>query len=332
VADEFENALGELKRERLAALGEAAGVRAAMQSLLQHEARRIESKLGPEHPRTQQLKARLQSNLQLVLTLEVERQLMRVDVPEVAGEGALVHGRVADEDGLGIEGLMVRLVDRSGEAAREAIEPATDASGYFAFVLDPETVDGLIKQHPDSIFLAVLTRRQRLVYRQPRPLALARGARLFVEVRVNRNDLSEAPSRPPVVVVVPDLVGMTEGEAVTALRGAELRLGERKTKEAPDRVGRVLHQSPAAGAKAASGSAVALVIGIGETRMVEVPDLINVTLRTAKRKIKAAGLELGTVSGPSPKGQSIVEEQEPLAGAEVPPGATVNLTIRSAKK
>jgi beta-lactam-binding protein with PASTA domain len=125
---------------------------------------------------------------------------------------------------------------------------------------------------------------------------------------------------------------MTEGEAVTALRGAELRLGERKTKEAPDRVGRVLHQSPAAGAKAASGSAVALVIGIGETRMVEVPDLVNVTLRTAKRKIKAAGLELGTVSGPSPKGQSIVEEQEPLAGAEVPPGATVNLTIRSAKK
>ena len=53
VTNEFQNNLGRLRSERLAALGEAAGVHAAMQALLQHEARRIESKLGPQHPRTE---------------------------------------------------------------------------------------------------------------------------------------------------------------------------------------------------------------------------------------------------------------------------------------
>jgi hypothetical protein len=332
VADEFENALGELKLERVAALGEAAKVQVAMQSLLQHEAQRIENKLGPQHPRLLQLRARLQSNLKLVFRLEVESQLMQIDFPEVADEGAIVHGRIVDEDDLGIERLTVCLVDRSGAPVRETSEPKTDGSGYFAIVLDPEMVDRLIKQYSDGIFLAVLTARQRIVHKQPKPLALARGARLLIEVRLSRNDSTELPSQPPTTVVVPRLVGLTEREAMAALERAKLKLGERKTETAPDQNGRVLYQSPDAGAKLAPGSSVSLVIGSAETETVQVPSLVNVTLKTAKKKIKAAGLKLGEVSGPSPTGQSIVEKQEPLAEAEVPLDTAVNLVIQSAKK
>jgi hypothetical protein len=299
-----------------------------MQTLLQHEARRSEGKLGAQHPRTQQLYARLESNLQLVRTFEVEGQLMRIEVPEVGEDGALVHGRIADEHELGIERLTVCLVDRSGAPVPETREPMTDASGYFAIVMASEIVDRLTKQYPDGIFLAVFTLRRRLVHRQPKPLALERGALLIVNVRLNRKDFGALPSERPDPVVTPDLLGLTESEAMAVLDGAGLRLGDRNTKAAPDQIGCVLDQSPAAGIKMARGSFVSLVIGIGETETVQMPNLINVTLKTAKRKIKAARLKLGTVSGPSPTDNSVVDKQEPLAEADVPINTPVNLVVR----
>jgi hypothetical protein len=184
VTNEIQNNLGRLRAERLAALGEAAGVHVAMQSLLQHEARRIEGKLGPQHPRTQQLKVGLQSNGQRIGTLELERQLTGIDVSELPDQTALVHGRVVDEGDLGIDRLTVCLVDKSGAPAPDARESTSDAAGYFDIALEPESVDRLTKQHPEGIFLAVLTPRRRTVHQEPKPLALARGARLLLTIRL----------------------------------------------------------------------------------------------------------------------------------------------------
>ena len=141
VSSRFESDLGDLKLERITAPGEAAATQVSVLSLLQHEVLRIETKLGSRHPRTVELKARLQANLQVVHALEVERQLARIEVPEIVQDGALIHGRIADEDGLGIDRLSVALVVRSDAPTRETYEQATDASGYFAITLDPEAVD-----------------------------------------------------------------------------------------------------------------------------------------------------------------------------------------------
>src|SRR5262245_56578288 len=111
--------LDRLEQERLAATGEAAGLQVFLQPLLQKEAGRIAKKLGPQHPRTQQLKAREQSNVQLIFALEIEAQQLRIKVPEVADDGALVNGRIVEEDGRGIASLKVRLVDRSGTPTRD---------------------------------------------------------------------------------------------------------------------------------------------------------------------------------------------------------------------
>jgi hypothetical protein len=184
VTNEFQNDLSGLRLQRLAALGEAARVQVSMHSLLQYEAQRIERKLGPQHTRTRQLQARRQSSVQLACALELKRQLTQIDMPEVADDGALVHGRIVDEDGLGIARLTVCLVDRSGTPTRDTGEPTSDASGYFAIPLGPEAVDRLNKQHPEGISLAVLTPRRRPVHQEPRPLALARGTRLLLTIRL----------------------------------------------------------------------------------------------------------------------------------------------------
>jgi len=266
VRDGFINSLRQLKSERLAALSGAVNTQVAMQAFFHHEARRLEKKLGAQHPRVRQMKSRLKSNLQIINSLEVERQLARIEAPQIEGEAALIHGRIADEDGRGIEGLTVCLMDQSAIPIRGASEAVTDASGYFAFALEPETVDGLIAASRAGVFLGVFTNRRRLVYQQPDPLTLARSARLLVKISLKRLDLISEPSLTPTAVIAPNLVGMAEEEALATLQEVGMQLGKRETKVAPEQAGRVLDQKPAAGSKASPGSSVSLVIAIQRDR------------------------------------------------------------------
>ncbi|HEX5732127.1 MAG TPA: PASTA domain-containing protein [Blastocatellia bacterium] len=325
VSSKFESELGDLKLERITATGEAAAAQVSIHSLLQHEALRIETKLGSKHPRTVQLKARLQANLQVIHTLEVERQLARIEAPEIVQNGALIHGRIVDEDGLGIDRLSVAFVDRHGAPTRDAHEQATDASGYFAISIDPEAVDRLLKQSQDGIFLAVFTPRRRLVHQEAKPLALVRGVSLFVEVRLSRGDLTATPSQPRDLVAVPGLIGLVEADALAALQRVGLKLGERETLPALDQVGRVLAQAPTPGTKVDVGSSVSLVIGV-QSKTVRVPSVVALTLKDAGEAIKKSGLILGKVSGTS-SAESIVRDQDPKPDTEVPAGTQVNVTV-----
>ncbi len=249
VRDGLINNLRQLKSERLAALSNRVDTQVAMQAFFQHEARRLEKKLGAQHPRVRQMKSRLKSNLQIIR------------------EAALVHGRIADDDGRGIEGLTVCLMDQSGNPIRGASEAVTDASGYFALALEPETVDGLNAAAPRAgIFLGVFTKGRRLVYQQPDPLTLARSARLLVKISLKRLELISEPPPTPTAVIVPNLVGMIEKEALAILQEVGMQLGKRKTKVTPEQDGRVLDQSPAAGSKALPGSSVSLVIAVPRDR------------------------------------------------------------------
>ncbi|HEV8486163.1 MAG TPA: PASTA domain-containing protein [Blastocatellia bacterium] len=326
VSSKFESDLGDLKLERITATGEAAATQVSMLSLLQHEAARIETKLGSQHPRTLQLKARLQGNLQAIHALEVERQLARIEVPEIVQDGALIHGRIVDEDGLGIDRLLVALVDRSGSPIRDTSEPATNASGYFAIPLDPQMVDPLTKEYQDGVFLAVLTPRRRLVHQEAKPLAVSRGVSLFVEIQLSRGDLTATPSSPCANVAVPSLIGLVEDEALSALQKVGLKSGERKTLPAPDQVGRVLAQDPAPGSQVEVGSSVSVVIGV-QSNTIKVPSVIGRTLKDAKEEITKLGLIVGKISGKSQSDESIVRDQDPKPETEVPAGTPVNLVV-----
>ena len=327
VAAEIQKDLNQLKLERLAALEEAAGVYVAMQSLLLNEAQRIESKLGPEHARSKQLKNRLQFDAQLASTLELERQLTAIEVPEIAADGALVFGRIMDEDDLGIDRVIVRLLDPAG-APLDINDATSDASGYFAIPLDSQTVERLGRSN--SVFLTLFTPRGRVVYKHPKPLTLSQGARLLLEIRLNRADLTAAPAT-DTRIAVPDVVGKPEREALATLKNAGLSPTQSETKVS-DQVGIVLDQKPAAGSNVVTGTSITLTVGIAETNTVAAPNLVGANLRTGKAKLRAAELNLGTVSGPSPTDLSIIEKQEPEAEAQVPKGTPVNLIVRTAER
>ncbi|HLA16856.1 MAG TPA: SulP family inorganic anion transporter [Candidatus Limnocylindrales bacterium] len=67
------------------------------------------------------------------------------------------------------------------------------------------------------------------------------------------------------LVAIPDVVGLTEAEAVVTLADAELRIGETVPETSTDvPAGSVIGTVPAAGREVAAGSAVALVVSTGE--------------------------------------------------------------------
>ncbi len=137
---------------------------------------------------------------------------------------------------------------------------------------------------------------------------------------------------PPGTVTVPSVVGLTQAAATTALTGAGLAVGTVALSSSTTvPVGSVISQDPLAGASAASGSAVALVVSTGNPPpgTVTVPSVVGLTQAAATTALTGAGLAVGTVALSSsttvPVGNVI--SQDPLAGASVAPGSAVALVV-----
>jgi len=140
-------------------------------------------------------------------------------------------------------------------------------------------------------------------------------------------------SKGPEPVSVPNVVGMNETEARAALNAVGLILtvsGETvDVSLASGLVDKVAEQAPGAGATAEVGSEVTVRLGV--LRTVIVPTLIGMTESEAQAAANAAGLTFVVIGtggpAPTPEDQGKVETQAPPAGAEVPEGTVVEVTL-----
>jgi len=129
-------------------------------------------------------------------------------------------------------------------------------------------------------------------------------------------------------IVVPEVIGMTENEAVDALTAVELAVGpiERVFSEEPS--GTVLSQSPEPGVELEVAGEVSLTVSKGK-ELFAMPDLVGMTEDEALQALRDAGFELDTIkrefNKDVPDGQ--VFKQEPVAGANVPGGSLVTLYV-----
>lgn len=126
---------------------------------------------------------------------------------------------------------------------------------------------------------------------------------------------------PPVEVTVPALEGSL-GDAVAALRGAGLTLGEVTRADSPEPTDRVLGQSPAAGQGLPEGEPVDVVVASGRNA---VPEFDGLTLPAAIAALEAAGFVVAT-DRPE-EGIAEVTGSLPAAGVATPVGSTVTLLL-----
>lgn len=135
-------------------------------------------------------------------------------------------------------------------------------------------------------------------------------------------------SRGVETVTVPPLAGRSEDDARRAVELAGLALAEvvyKETGSVPNGV--VESQQPAPGASLARGSDVELtVVRVGE---IEVPELRGLSVAAAERELLDRGLFIGALTRLPTAGvtDEQVMEQEPGAGARVPRGFSVRLTV-----
>jgi 6-phosphogluconolactonase len=130
-------------------------------------------------------------------------------------------------------------------------------------------------------------------------------------------------------VTVPNVVGMTQAAASSAITGAGLTVGAVSTASSSTVAsGNVISESPAAGASVAKGSAVGLSVSSGPAT-VAVPNVVGTTQAVASTAITGAGLVVGTVtmaSSSSVVSGSVISES-PTSGTTVAVGSAVNLTV-----
>jgi beta-lactam-binding protein with PASTA domain len=128
----------------------------------------------------------------------------------------------------------------------------------------------------------------------------------------------------PQIVTVPNVEGLTQDAATTAITGAKLKVG---TVTAP---GKVISQDPASGSSVAEGSRVNLIISSGP-QMVTVPNVERLTLDGATTAITGAKLKVGTVAQQASNtvATGIVISQDPANGSSVAEGSPVTLVISS---
>jgi serine/threonine-protein kinase len=131
------------------------------------------------------------------------------------------------------------------------------------------------------------------------------------------------------LVVVPELVGLPEAEALDLLTAEGLELGERKirrTDEVPP--GEVVEQNPLPDRQVQEGSDVDIWVS-APPRLFAVPSVVGGTLEDAEAELLAANLVLGEQTPQNdqdiPEGEII--SQDPPAGEEVPRDTPVNVVV-----
>ncbi len=127
---------------------------------------------------------------------------------------------------------------------------------------------------------------------------------------------------------VPDVVGMQEADAITAIREAGLTYDHTEDEfntEVPE--GQVIRSDPEPGAQVAIDSPVVLYVSKG-TEKVQVPDVTGKTQADATADLEAEGFKVKTVekfSETVPKGQVISQSPDP--NVFVPAGSQVTITV-----
>jgi serine/threonine-protein kinase len=128
---------------------------------------------------------------------------------------------------------------------------------------------------------------------------------------------------------VPNLVGLsTEDDARQALLAAGLTLGTVKQVDSGQPLGFVVAQNPAAGATVDAGTAVAISVSNGKSK---VPDVVGESEAQAKSDLINAGFDVNvTTQVTDSKPEGTVLAQSPKAGASAVKGTLVTITVAKA--
>jgi beta-lactam-binding protein with PASTA domain len=129
------------------------------------------------------------------------------------------------------------------------------------------------------------------------------------------------------LIAVPNVVGMTQAAAETALTQAGLTAAAQSGNSATVAKGEVISQSPPAAQRVPAGTSIGITVSQGPANAA-VPNVVGQTQSDATASLKSAGLGTKVVTNynvDTPKGE--VYSQSPVEGTLVAPGTTVQIVV-----
>ncbi|MFW5995781.1 MAG: Stk1 family PASTA domain-containing Ser/Thr kinase [Halanaerobiaceae bacterium] len=151
-------------------------------------------------------------------------------------------------------------------------------------------------------------------------------------IRQTRN-ITVTVSRGPQEITMPDLTGMTLREAEVTLDNEELEIAEREHEYNSEyEEDHVFDQEPSPDEELGSDDEIVLYISRGDQpRMVEMPNVIGLSLEEAEKNLEDADLSPGEIEREETKRflEDQVFEQEHSQGEEIPEGEEVDLNVSS---
>jgi len=136
----------------------------------------------------------------------------------------------------------------------------------------------------------------------------------------------------PEQVPVPNLAGLTETAALTALTNAQL-VARVENKPSPTVLkGQVMAQNPAQGTKVTTGSTVTIDVSTGPDAAA-IPNVVGFTQEAATTALKSAGFTVGTIQQVDDNAQQKgnVLGTDPAVGAVTPFATPVTLKVATGK-
>jgi hypothetical protein len=191
VSDGLTNLLSRLIEGRRSSVEETRNFQTIALSLREREAARLRAKGVPNDPRLKKLDLQLQRAPQVLDALEAERErLLRKPAAPLEPDSAVLEGRIADTRFKAIAGLKVRLVARDGVAIEGVKDADPDDSGAYSFRLGPDQLKAIQEQHRGAVFVAVISRSEKVVHRETSGLKVAPGTRVAKDITLDRLNLA----------------------------------------------------------------------------------------------------------------------------------------------
>ena len=154
----------------------------------------------------------------------------------------------------------------------------------------------------------------------PRPERMVkRGRRVYLTISVGERDIE-----------VPELLGLSETNAIERLKSSGLRPGDIDYQYSNELRDVVIGQSHPAKALIKANSAIDLIVSNGKpVGNARVPELLGKSLKSSERELKKAGLQLGHVRYELNEQllPNTVIAQDLEAGKEVPHGTSLDLVV-----
>lgn len=235
VLTDFEKAMKDLLGDHAEDLELLKDIPNIQHALVQHEVKRLDRKLGRDHPRVKNLRSSLAHNADVVRSFSPDVEKEPEEEPDVGSDDSIIMGRLVDEKNIAMVGMTVDIEDESGRKIPNIGGVKTDDAGNFILRIDPQNAEKVKNQVGGTGYVTVRDHTGKVVHQDAAPLRPDKGGQMSMNVSVSTEKFSGKEQvlkprgpipRPPMDAgirkVSPGIAALDgKGNEVTTGKGAE---------------------------------------------------------------------------------------------------------------